>query len=374
MKIVCIAASFVPSKTANSVQVVKASHALSESGHNVVLLVPGGGGVSWDELQNLYGLRQKLTIRWIPENLTFKRYDYAFKAVQAARRLKPDLIYTWVLQAGVLALWQGTPVILELHDRVTGRFGPWLLNRFIKARPNRRILTNTHALKRILCSEFQMTGPEFDMIVSPNGVDLERYQALPTPEEARNILGLQEGFTAGYTGHFYAGRGMSLMFELAKAMPQINLLWVGGQQEDVAVWEERQKKDRVMNLTLTGFVDNARLPQYQAASDILLMPYEKKVSGSGGGNSAEIASPMKMFEYMAAGRAILSSDLPVIREVLDETTAVFCPPDDLTTWQENLTALRLDPGRREQLGRAARAAVEKYTWRSRAERALTGFL
>jgi glycosyltransferase involved in cell wall biosynthesis len=204
-------------------------------------------------------------------------------------------------------------------------------------------------------------------------VDLERYQNLPQPGQARENLALPAGFTAGYTGHFYAGRGMDLMFDLARALPGIQFLWVGGEQADVALWQNYARQQDVHNLTLTGFVDNARLPLYQAAADVLLMPYDTQIAGSGGGDSAEIASPMKMFEYLAAGRPILSSDLPVIHEVLDETNALFCPPGDFTAWQAALQELQMDRERREKLGRSARDTAQAYTWRARAEKALIGF-
>ena len=64
------------------------------------------------------------------------------------------------------------------------------------------------------------------------------------------------------------------------------------------------------------------------------MPYGRSIMGSSGtADSASVASPMKMFEYMAAGRAIVTSDLPVIREVLNEKNAVFCEPDVLEDWK-----------------------------------------
>jgi glycosyltransferase involved in cell wall biosynthesis len=129
----------------------------------------------------------------------------------------------------------------------------------------------------------------------------------------------------------------------------------------------------VENITLTGFVSNAVLPKYQAAADVLLMPYGTTIAGSGGGDSVDIASPMKMFEYMAAGRAILSSDLPVIHEVLNEETAVFCPPDDVGAWRESLLALQTNPAWRKKLGDAARLGVKDYTWRARAEKAIKNF-
>ena len=144
----------------------------------------------------------------------------------------------------------------------------------------------------------------------------------------RRQLGLPEKPTAGYTGHLYAGRGMTLLDQLAHRLPQVNFLWAGGRAGRGAGLAERLKAESLSNVRLTGFVENRQLPLYQAAAEVLLMPYERTISGSSGGNSAAYASPMKMFEYMACRRAILSSDLPVMREVLNETNAVLCPPED----------------------------------------------
>jgi glycosyltransferase involved in cell wall biosynthesis len=373
MKIVCISASFIPSKTANSIQVVKAAHAFAELGHQVTLLVPGEGGPGWEALKAHYGVQTPINIQWIQENLAFRRYDFALKAIRQARKQHPDLVYTWVLQAGVLALWQGMPTILEMHDRVTGRIGPWLFRRFYASTTPRRLVTITDALRKVLISAFDLDIFKIDLIVAPDGVDLTRYKNLPSPADARKALGLPERFTAGYTGHFYAGRGIELMLGLAKTMPEVQFLWVGGDSADVTRWKNQLREEGVDNVILTGFVENTQLPQYQAAADVLLMPYGTTISVSGGGNTADIASPMKMFEYMAASRAIISSDLPVIHEVLDETTAVFCPPDDLTAWQQAIMALRSDPDHGQRLGKNARSAVEAFTWRSRSERALAHF-
>lgn len=374
MKIVCISASFIPANTANSIQVVKAAHALASISHAVTLVVPGREIATQEDLQAHYGLQHNLNITWIEENLAFKRYDFAFKAVLMAKQLKADLVYTWVLQAAVLALWNGLPTVLELHDRVTGNVGPWLFRWFSGSRTRQRVLTNTQALKNALITDFNLEPSAVDIQVAPNGVDLERYRNLPSPGTARRALGLPDRFTAGYTGHFYAGRGMELMFSLAKTLPEVQFLWVGGEAADVDLWKARLAADGVTNIVLIGFVDNAILPHYQAASDVLLMPYGKQIAGSGGGDSAEIASPMKMFEYMASQRAIVTSDLPVIHEVLNGQTAVFCPPDNLPAWQDTLILLQTNPARCQALGQAARAAVEAYTWQSRAEKAIRGLL
>ena len=127
------------------------------------------------------------------------------------------------------------------------------------------------------------------------------------------------------------------------------------------------------NVSLVGFVENQRLPLYQAAADILLMPYERSIAGSSGGNSAAYASPMKMFEYMASQRVIISSDLPVIREILNDSNSVLCPPDDSTAWGQSLMQLLNDPSLRQRLANQAWQDVQAYTWEKRAEKALADF-
>jgi glycosyltransferase involved in cell wall biosynthesis len=209
--------------------------------------------------------------------------------------------------------------------------------------------------------------------ISPNGVDLERYASLPTPLEARAQLSLTPTLTVGYTGHLYPGRGMSLLLELARRFPQANFIWVGGSETDVKTWQERLSGSNISNVTLTGFIQNCQLPLYQAAADILLMPYERTISGSSGGDSATYASPMKMFEYMASQRPIISSDLPVIREVLKPSNAILCPPGDTEAWAEALGNLILNETKRRTLADHAWQDVQGYTWLERARKALQNF-
>jgi glycosyltransferase involved in cell wall biosynthesis len=157
---------------------------------------------------------------------------------------------------------------------------------------------------------------------------------------------------------------------MADRLPAVHFLLAGGRDADVE--RVRGESAGLDNITLAGFIPNAALPTYQAACEVLLMPYGEKISASSGGDIAPYLSPMKLFESLASGRAVLSSDLPVLRVVLDESNAVLLPPGDIEAWADAVGAHESDPARRKRLGEAGRSAASRYSWRARAERILAG--
>ena len=367
MKIAAIAGSTIPSDTANSLQVMKACQALVQIGHEVVLLVPGSKQLSAD-LKQHYGLQIDFPIEWLSGS---SRRRFTWNAVQKARGFKADLIYSWFPQSATFALLRGLPTIFEIHIQPTGLFGPLWHHAFVRLPGRKRLVSITRALVSMLERDFQMRFAEDEVVIAPNGVDLERFASLPDAMTARRQLGLRETPTVMCTGHLYAGRGADLFLALAKSLPQAQFAWVGGRPEDIKHWKSKAESD---NVVFSGFIPNQDLPLYQAAADILLMPYSRAIMGSSGSaDSAAVASPMKMFEYMAAGRAIVSADLPVIREVLNERNAAFCEPDEMGDWRLVIEALLDDENHRTELGKQARRDVEGYTWVARAQRIMNGF-
>ena len=373
MRIACVSTSKVPGITANALQLMKAVQALILLDHDVRLWVPDyGEGLTEKDLQRMYGLRVRVPLRRFGYLPGLKRYDFCVRAVLAGRMWGADMMYVWPLQSAAFAATLGYPTVLEMHDTPSGTMGPWLFRRFLAGSGAARLMVTTRALQDQLERSFDSQRIQSLGITSPNGVDFQAYEGLPEPAQARERLGLPERFTAAYTGHLYPGRGAELMFKLARELPQVTFLWAGGTRESVDRWRRRAEQEGVDNLLLLGFVPHRDLPLVQAAGDLLLMPYQERVEVSGGGDSSQVASPMKVFEYMAAGRPILSSNLPVLHEVLDEQHALLLPPDDLSAWRGAIESLRSDQARRRALGERARAAVEGYSWQARAERALEG--
>jgi glycosyltransferase involved in cell wall biosynthesis len=368
MNIVAMAGATIPSDTANSLQVMKACQALAQLGHQVTLLVPGQKTISVDLLTH-YGLQTKFPIEWLSSS---SRRMFTWEAVRRARALKSDLLYSWFPQSAVFGLLSRLPVIFEIHIQPTGLFGPLWHRAFAALRGRKRLASITRALVNILERDFHMRFSTEEVVIAPNGVDLERFASLPDPVAARRQLGLRESPTVMCTGHLYAGRGAELFLAVAKSLPLAHFVWVGGRPDDINIWKQKAESD---NITFTGFIPNQNLPLYQAAADILLMPYSRSIMGSSGtADSANVASPMKMFEYMAAGRAIVSADLPVIREVLHEQNAFFCEPDNMAAWTSAVEILLNDEGKRVLLSDQAKQDVQGYTWLARAKRILNGFV
>jgi glycosyltransferase involved in cell wall biosynthesis len=373
LKIACISPSRVPSRTANSMQAMKTCHALAQIGNEVRLYLPGNESTRWEDLRDHYGLQKEFEITWLKSRSPLRRYDFSFTAVRNAQKWDSDIIYTWLPQAGLFALQRKIPAILEMHDRVQGKLGPWVFARFCRHAGPKRLAVITQALREILERETGIHLADKEVVITPNGVEWERFALDKGPQQARKDLGFPDRPTAAFSGHFYPGRGTGLLFALAQALPEMQFIWIGGRQEDIEFWRIKLSSVNVTNVILTGFVENIRLPEYLAAADVLLIPFERRIEGSSGGNSADICSPMKLFEYMAAGRAILTSDLPVIHEVLNDTNACFAPPDDLAAWKTKLRSLYSDPERIRALSKKAREDARQYAWVRREEKALEGF-
>ncbi len=367
MKLLLAAPSTIPARTANSIQSMKMAQAFSELGHQVLALAPGADPhVSWDELARHYGLDQQFEIEWLPAAPFWQRYDYALHVLQCARSWGADLLFTRQPQAAALAGWRGFPTVLEIHDLPQGRMGPLLFGSTLKQSRLVRLVCISRALQQDISENYVV--PAERTVVLPDGVDLRRYYKLPTPSEARHKLYLPQRFTAGYTGHLYRGRGAEFILQLARLLPDVTFLLVGGEPQAVA--ECKRQAEGLRNVVLTGFVPNAELPLYQAACEVLLMPYQQQVSASSGGDIARYLSPMKMFEYLASGRVVMASALPVLSEVLKADNSVVLPANKPEIWANALGELREKDDVRRLLGDNARRTAEQYTWQARAKRIL----
>ena len=170
----------------------------------------------------------------------------------------------------------------------------------------------------------------------------------------------------GYFGQLFAGRGLEIIEAMAAARPACLFLVFGGSVSDAAT----RKINAPPNLRYMGHVPHPVSQNAQAAVDVLLMPYQQSVSiGIQGHDTARWMSPMKMFEYLAAGVPIISSDLPVLREVLtNERNALLVNAKSVAQWVAALDLLISNPTYANSMGEFAHRQYQtKHTWLCRAE-------
>jgi glycosyltransferase involved in cell wall biosynthesis len=366
MRLHYFAASVLPSEEANGVHVVRMGEAFREildarpEPGEVVLYAQHDGRHDDRQVRELYGASADLRmVRLRTPSIPGLRPVVRALLVLLAhlRRRRPDICYGRdPIALGVMMRLLRAPGVLELHHPPAGRGGDWIARWVLASRQCFGLVTISHALAEDLRTLYDRELGARPIVVAHDGADVPD-RCPPQPDNP--------ALTAGYAGSVHAGRGIELIAEVARQRPDIRVRIAGN---------ARRVRDLLApvgvpeNMELVGQLPHHEVAGFLASCDILLAPYQRSVETPGGIDTARWMSPLKMFEYMAAGRPIVCSDLPALRAIVpDEDTVVFADPEDGAAWSQALADLR-DPTRRADLGRKAFALVQgRYSWRRRAE-------
>ncbi len=204
-------------------------------------------------------------------------------------------------------------------------------------------------------------APE-SILVARDGVHLARYAHSPPVEEARRHLALPADTPlVVYAGQLYEWKGVDTLIEAMAHVPDAHLLVVGGDAQNLPRIEALVERHAPGRVVLTGTVPHQAVPFYLAAGDVIALPNSGKEE-----ISRRYTSPLKMFEAMAAGRAIVASDIPSLGEVLvHDRNAWLVPPDDAHALAEGLRHVLDDEDLRERLVEHAVEDVKPYDWGAR---------
>ena len=364
MKVAYAVSSRLPGRAANAMQVMKMAQAMMDFADVQMTAALGEGD---GDLRSLYGVERVPPLKRFPLKGRLGAHIFGARSALAARSFSPDVLLT---RSVITAAWGarlGIQTIFECHAPPQGMEKHYW-RALMTSKRLRRLVVISEALHRII-SEAHPEVRDKDMIVAHDGVDTKQYRDITDPVTAKRKLGLrQDRLIAAYAGHLYAGRGIEVVLAVARALPGWQFRIIGGTQEDIRSWKEKARNQT--NVEFLGFVENSRLPEELSVADVLLMPYQKAVFVSGGKlDTSQWMSPLKMFEYMAMRRAIVSSDLPVLREVLDDSLALLVEPDNAQAWVSSLRKLE-DPDLRAALAERAGDAVRAYDWCERARQML----
>ena len=359
MKILYVANARLPTEKAHGLQIMKTCEALARAGSTVELLVPERKTAIAEDPFSYYRVERIFRVRkiWVPDTVSMGKTGFilqhmlfSIRAALYARRADADVVYSRDPVALSLLGRKRWRAVWETHDSSASRIQRWC------ARQVPKVVAITEGLR----SYWSERGiPAEHIVVAPDAVDLDDFANPETKDAARRRLGLpQDTKAALYIGRLDGWKGIETLLEASKLLPKdITVVVIGGEIAQVSAMAQKYPHVRFL-----GYRPYQELPDNQQAADVLVLPNTARSE-----TSARFTSPLKLFTYMASGIPIVASDLPSIREVLDERSACLVAPDDPRVLAEGIERLLADPAWAAHIAREAAERVKMYSWSKRAE-------
>lgn len=363
------------SKDGQAVHIEEMIGALRGLGHEVVVVCPlttkagdMGSDIGW-----VHRLKAALP-RSLYELLELAYSVVAYRRLaRAVRRSRPDIVYeryNLFMLAGVMIRRRfGLPLLLEVnaplvHER--SRFGGLALMRLAQWAEGLawRRADAVLPVTNVLAMHVARRGvPQETIAVIPNGINAEHFDAAPEPSVAKAELGHQGALVLGFTGFVRDWHGVDRVVRWIasdRAPGNARLLIVGDGPARADLETLAAELGVSARVTFTGVVDRDAVPAHVAAFDIALQPAV-----------VAYASPLKLFEYLALGKAIVAPRVPNIEEVLvDDVNGLLFDPAHEGALEAALSRLCADADLRTRLGTAAAATIveRNLTWVGNARR------
>lgn len=369
MRLVYITNTRLPTEKVHGYQICKMCEEFSNVGLGVKLLVPTRINPIKEDVFSFYGLEKNFTINYIKsfDFLKFVKYlgKYSFYLQSLLffiklvfRKIdKEAIIYTRNPEIGWLFGLRGYRAIYEAHKWPGSKISLYI---FLLRKVD-KIICNSKGTEK----KFRETG-FINTMVAPNGVDLEKFEIKKSVRKLREELSLpKEKKVVMYVGHLYKWKGIDVMIkatEILSVSRDIIFILIGGVDKDIKKYKQIIKNKRLASIVLFGHQKKERIPKFLKCADVLLLPNAPVTQ-----ESIEFTSPIKMFEYMAAKRPIVASDLPSIREILNKNNAVLVKPDDSKALAGGIKKVLENLDLTKKISEQAYKDVQKYTWNKRAK-------
>lgn len=357
----------MPDTGADTEQVVNTVSALARHGLGMELLLPGpvtgpGDAAGLRRYYQVQGDWPLHLLRWRGHGIRgAEKWWFALRAPSHPAARRADLIYTRNLPGAWRMLQAGHRVVYE-HFRPWGdQYPP--LQPFL-----RRVLRHPRLVGAVFHSDHALQSyrrlgiPDTRMLVAHNGWEVARMEPRLSTAAARAQLGLPlDQFTVVYSGRMNLRKGLDIVLDAARAAPEISFILVGSEGEGAVETQARA----LPNVRIVGWLRSHELPPWLYAADVLLIPPSLAPLQQHGNT----VLPIKLFLYLAAGRAILAPEAPDTAELLRHgENSVLVPAGNVDTTVAALRELAGDPRRTDRLGAGAFATAADLTWDARATR------
>ena len=362
MKIHYLATANIPSRTANSLQIVKMCEAFSLIGYNISLIVPNLI-CNNNSIKSYYDLKRKFKIYKVGVK---KKYISGIdsilipiKILKKSLDLGNDIIITRNLVISFFLIILKKKHIFEIHDDlvVGGKKLSYIFKLFnlLNSKSIFKLVFITHELKKYISKKYNYSNNNFEILADATDIKSEKNFKIKILKKKK----------IGYFGSIYNSRGILLIIKLSKMDKNNNYFIYGGSKSDVKKIIIHQRE----NLKIYPQISFKNVKKIIKKMDILLMPYTKKATISGDhGNIINFMSPMKMFDYLGAGKIIISSNIKVLREVLinNFNSVLIKNFTNVYKWKEQIDKVDLKKKKYLNIKKNAVLTSLKFTWKKRA--------
>lgn len=367
MKLVYLTATRIPDDWAHVLQILQMCEAFSLAGAEVELLAPRRKAMIDANPYDYAGVVKNFKITKLPclelfpgseSKFLFYLRTFSFFITAGLYLVfqKYDVLYTREHLAGLFF----NKFIYEVHSKPDA--GKGVYERLWKRARGFVVLTS------FMKDTYVKSGlPEERITVAPDGVKLDEFTVNEARDEVRTRLSLpKDKYLVGYVGTLKTmqmEKGVGPTIEALAALPDdVEFYVVGGEPAHIEEYKQLAEVKGVGNRThLIGKVAHDLVPQYLAAFDVVVAPFPDFE------HYRYFMSPLKIFEYMAAGVPMIVTNLPSLREVLTDETAKFIPPDDVPALAQAIKELKDHPEEARALRLSARRdAEERFSWEARA--------
>ena len=372
LRVIYVGSPELFSKGASAIHIMKMCQAMTRIGIETELLIPSTGTRS--QLFEYYGVDSEFRITSFPyfSNTSLRNIIHGLLAalyIKFVRANKYDVVVTRNIVFTYFATkFFQIPTVYDAHHPLV-KGGSFLFDSFKNSKYLVRFSTNSKGLSEIY---LEQGLPKDKLVVAHNGVELERFQDLPSKIKCRESLELPlDKKIVCYAGNIYEGRGIEQLIDVAQRLKDIMFLIVGGLDEDVNRNRSNAESKGIQNVEFVGFVPHKNVPLYLKASNILVMPYTTNMTIKGGTKAEQFTSPIKLFEYMAAARPIVATSIPSVKEVLEDgVNSVLVEPDSADAIYEGLEKVLSNDTLSDNIAAMAGHEIHKYTWEERVKKLL----
>lgn len=309
--------SAIPSSMPSSIQIINTCENLVKNDYNVTLIKPGTGDKSIS-IKKYYGLNYNVKIKEFsffksfPKGLNF--YLYSLNCLFFILRHKSINITRNYFMCFLIVLF-GQKAILEIHHdtQIEGKITKFILKYFYFLNNKKliRIVAISNEVKSLFINKYKVYSNKIKVLPSGSSIKIN---SLPK-------INLKKKLKIGYFGSISTSKGIHTFLRLSKIDPSNDYYIFGGMQKNIS---KLRKINTNKNLYLNKNISYKNIKKFMLKMDILTLPYTNNIKSSGEVDDiSKYTSPLKLFDYLAVGKAIITSDLKVLKEVINSKNAYF---------------------------------------------------